>query len=116
MELLVVLLLIALLASIVTPVVTRSIQRAKESTLKEDLFIIRRAIDDYYADKAKYPSDLAILVEDKYIRSVPIDPFTDNNDTWELVFSNNAGNETGIIDIHSGSMEKSNEGTDVKQW
>jgi general secretion pathway protein G len=115
-ELLVVLLLVALLASIVTPVVTNAIDRAKESTLKEDLFVMRKAIDDYYADNGKYPTDLEVLVEMRYIRSVPEDPVTESKDTWQLTHVDSPDGEMGIMDIHSGSDKVATDGTKFNQW
>ena len=110
-ELLVVLLLVSLLASLVTPVVTKSITRAKESTLKEDLLLIRKTIDDYYADTNKYPPSLETLVEKKYIRKMPLDPITDSTTTWELIQEGE-----GISDIKSGSTETAMDGTQYNEW
>lgn len=116
-ELLVVLLLVALLASIVTPVVTNTISRAKESALKENLFVMRKAIDDYYADKGRYPTDLAVLVEMRYIRFVPEDPVTESKDTWQLTTNSDAQEgDAGIMDIHSGSDKIATDGTKFSQW
>ena len=116
MELLVVLLLIALLASIVTPVVTKSIKRAEESTLKEDLFILRKAIDDYYADNGAYPEDLNLLVEKHYIRAIPKDPITDSQDAWIFKRVESEEGASGIIDVHSGSQALSLEGAPYNEW
>ena len=116
MELLVVLLLIALLASIVTPVVTKSITRAKESTLKENLFILRKAIDDYYADNGKYPEDLNILKEERYIRNIPKDPITEREETWEFKYSESEEGNRGVIDVHSGSPSLSRDGSLYNEW
>ncbi len=100
-EILIVLLLISILASIVTPSVTKSIARAKDATLKQDLFIMRKAIDEYYADMGGYPPSLEVLVEKRYIRSIPKDPITESKTSWEFVTSDN-----GIIDIKSGAKGK----------
>lgn len=110
-EILVVLVLVALLASIATPIVSSSILRARESTLKENLFVMRKAIDGYYADNRTYPQSLQLLVEKRYIRAVPVDPVTDSVETWELVFA-----EEGIIDIHSGSSNTASDGTKYNEW
>ena len=116
-ELLLVLMLIALLASLVTPVVTGSVQRAKDATLKENLFILRKAIDDYYADAGGYPTDAELLVQKRYIRKIPVDPLTGRNDTWVWVKSEaEKGNEVGIIDVKSGSEEKANDGSPYRDW
>jgi len=115
MELLVVLVLIALLASVVTPVVTNSIDRAKESTLKENLFVMRKAIDDYYADRAQYPDSLQTLVEEKYLRKVPNDPITESKQ-WKLVQAQGDSGQGGIIDVHSTADQQSSEGTPYNEW
>lgn len=118
MELMVVLVLLALLAGIVTPIVAGSIHRAKEAALKEDLFVMRKAIDDYYADNGHYPPRLALLVEKRYIRSLPADPITDRKDSWILVRTEEPGpdGERGITDLRSGSDKKSNAGTPYRSW
>jgi len=115
-ELLVVLLLISILASIVTPIVTKSIDRAKESTLKENLLVMRKALDDYYADKGTYPTELSALAEDKYIRKIPIDPITEQSDTWQTELSDSEEGESGIIDIHSGAQGTSIDGSAYSDW
>lgn len=116
-ELLLALLLVALLASLVTPVVTGSVQRARESTLKEDLYALRKAIDDYYADSGSYPPDLESLVTKRYLRRVPIDPMTESRDTWKFTLADGENDKAnGIVDVHSGSDEKSNDGTYYKEW
>src|ERR1051325_1274278 len=86
-ELMIVMVLIVTLASIGLTVYGNSITRAKEATLKEDLFRMRDAIDQYYADRNKYPASLETLGEEKYLRSVPVDPFTNSAETWETTMS-----------------------------
>lgn len=115
MELLVVLLLIALLASIVTPMVTKSIIRAKESTLKENLFVMRKAIDDYYADNARYPEHIDELVEQRYLRFIPLDPVTDQLQ-WHFIYEDSEERGPGIIDIHSESTEQASDGSNYNDW
>jgi general secretion pathway protein G len=121
-ELLLVLALIALLASIAVPVVTGSVLRAKESTLKESLYTLRKAIDDYYADTNSYPSDLETLAQKRYIRKLPKDPITDQRDSWILVRAEDdkgqgqGQGQGGIIDVHSGSEINSSDGTPYKEW
>ncbi|HLQ26622.1 MAG TPA: prepilin-type N-terminal cleavage/methylation domain-containing protein [Acidiferrobacterales bacterium] len=115
-ELLVVLTLIAILASLVAPVVSSSIVRAKEATLKENLFILRKAIDDYYADQGDYPTSLQQLVEKRYIRKPPVDPLTDRSDSWVEVHAEDDGKQGGVIDVRSGSEEKSGDGVAYRDW
>lgn len=81
MELLVVMAIIAILLTIVSPRYFNSVDRAKETVLKQNLVILRDAIDKYFVDKGKYPADLHQLVEDRYIRVVPVDPITED-DVW----------------------------------
>ena len=119
-ELLVVMSIIVTLAAIGFAVYGNSIRRAKEATLKEDLFRMRDAIDQYYADKNKYPPTLDALVEARYLRSVPVDPFTRSADTWQTIPAEpdpaNPSVEPGIYDVRSGSDETSTDGTKYSDW
>jgi len=113
-ELLLVLFVVALLASLAAPVVTGSIQRARESTLKEDLHVMRKAIDDYYADTGRYPESLNQLVEKRYLRKLPADPVTGQGNTWIEVKSGEK--ITGVVDVRSGSDEKASDGSPFREW
>jgi general secretion pathway protein G len=113
-ELLLVLFVVALLASLVAPVVTKSVEQAKEATLKEDLQVMRKAIDDFYADTGRYPEALAQLAEKRYIRKLPIDPMTERADSWIEVRHEGPGG--GIIDVRSGAEGKSAEGVAYRDW
>jgi len=117
-ELLLVLLLVAMLASLVAPVVTGGIQRAREATLKTDLYALRKALDDYNADTGAYPAELEELVKKRYLRRIPPDPVTEKRDTWVLVRSEDdkAGKNSGILDIRSGSSERASDGSYFKDW
>jgi general secretion pathway protein G len=84
-ELLIVMTIIGILASIAAPNYQRSVIKAREAVLMEDLYQMRRAIDAYFADHVKYPDTLDALVEAKYLREIPRDPFTNLPDSWELV-------------------------------
>ena len=127
LELLVVMTIIGILAAIAVPALRDSPQRAREATLKEDLFTMRSVIDQYHGDKGSYPADLATLVSAGYIRKIPIDPMTKSAESWVLVMeepstdadsgaSAEPGSTPGIIDIHSGSTGKSLDGTLYKDW
>src|SRR6186997_3237330 len=85
MEMMIVMVLIVILAGIGLTMYGNSVTRAKEAVLKEDLYRMRDAIDQYYADKNKYPASLEQLVEDKYLRGVPTDPFTQSTSSWQTV-------------------------------
>jgi len=119
-ELMVVMALIVILASIALVQYGHSVTRAKEATLKEDLFRMRDAIDQYYADKNKYPPSLDALVQDKYMRTVPVDPFTNAADTWQTTMAEpepgNPSAEAGVYDVKSGSDGMALDGTRYADW
>lgn len=114
-ELLVVMAIIGTLLSIAVPRYFRSLQHARETVLKQDLAILREAIDKYYADLNLYPETLPALVEKRYIRAMPVDPFTKLIDTWTLVPSDDP-DHAGIRDIHSGAADVASDGTPVASW
>jgi general secretion pathway protein G len=120
MELMIVMGLIVVLAGIGLSVYGNSVTRAREATLKEDLFRMRDAIDQYYADKSTYPPTLDALVTEKYLRAVPVDPFTNAADTWQTTLSdpdpNNPASETGVFDVKSGSDRTGLDGTAYAEW
>ena len=119
-ELLIVMVLIVLLASVSLAVYGNSVQRGREAALKEDLFQMRKAIDEYYADKGKYPSDLQTLVSEKYLRSIPPDPFTNSAESWQQIPSEpdaaNPAAEPGISDVKSGSDQTGFDGKPYSEW
>ena len=120
MEMMIVMVLIVILAGIGLSVYGNSVQRAKEATLKEDLFRMRDAIDQYYADKNKYPNSLEDLVSEKYLRSVPVDPFTTTADSWQTTMSEPDPSQptldTGISNVKSGSDQTGLDGTRYADW
>lgn len=119
-ELLIVMSIIGILASIAVPSYQRSLIKAREAVLMEDLYQMRRAIDGYFADHIRYPDSLEELVERKYLRSVPRDPFTKSRETWELVepSPNLEGEitEGGVEDVRSGSDLVGLNGTPYREW
>lgn len=119
-ELMVVVALVAVLAGMGVVQYRNSVIRAKEAVLKEDLFRMRDAIDQYYADKAKYPVGLDTLVSEGYLRSVPKDPFTQSADSWQLIQSepdlSDTTAEIGIFDVKSGSPQTAIDGTKYAEW
>jgi general secretion pathway protein G len=120
MELMIVMTLIVTLAGVGLSMYGNSVQRAKEATLKEDLFRMRDAIDQYYADKNKYPATLDALVSDKYLRAIPVDPFTSSAETWQTTMSEleagTVATEPGIYDVKSGSELSGMDGTPYANW
>ena len=119
-ELLVVIALISILASMAVVQHRNTIQRTQEATLKTNLFRMRDAIDQYYADKGKYPSSLDALVSDQYLRKIPEDPFTKSADTWQTVPAEpdpgNPSAEPGIYDVKSGAPGQALDGTNFTDW
>jgi len=119
-ELLVVLALISILATMGMAQYRTGIVHAREAVLKTDLFDLRDAIDQYYADKGQYPGTLDALVTDGYIRKIPVDPFTNAADTWQSVPSepdpNNPTATPGIYDVKSGSELSSIDGSRYSEW
>jgi general secretion pathway protein G len=119
-ELMIVMTLIVILAGIGLAVHTNSQIRAREAVLKEDLFRMRDAIDQYYADKNAYPPALEDLVSQKYLRAIPMDPFTNSASTWQTVMSEidpaNPSATPGVFDVKSGSDGTALDGTRYADW
>jgi general secretion pathway protein G len=119
-ELLIVVSLIVVLAGMGLATYTTSIRRSKEAVLHEDLFRMRDAIDQYYADKGHYPADLPALVTDGYMRTVPKDPVTLSTDSWQLVMSEvdaaNPNASPGVYDVKSGAQGAGLDGTNYSDW
>jgi general secretion pathway protein G len=119
-EMMIVMSIIVILVGLAVPFYQKSIVRAKETVLHNNLTAMRNTIDEYTYDKQKAPQNLQDLVTDGYLRSVPKDPITGSSDTWKIVMED-AGqavnaNEPGIFDVHSGSPLKSLEGTAYSDW
>jgi len=118
-ELLVVISMISILAAMGIAQYRNSVRRAEEATLKTDLFHMRDAIDQYYADKGKYPSTLDALVSDGYLRKLPVDPITHTSD-WTTVPAEpdpaNPSAEPGVYDVKSGATGNSIDGTPYSEW
>lgn len=119
-ELLVVLSLIMILASLAMNQYKLSIRRAEEAALKSNLFRMRDAIDQYFADKGQYPSSLQALVSDGYLRAVPMDTITRSTDTWTIVPAESDPSrpttDPGIYDVKSGSDAVAIDGTRYADW
>lgn len=114
-ELLVAMTIIALLLSIVTPRFFHSVGKAEETVLKQDLALMREALDKYHADNGAYPDALADLISKKYLRKIPDDPITQSSATWILIPP--TGTEKGaIFDIKSGAPGKGSDGSAYADW
>ena len=111
-ELLVVMAIIAVLMSVAVPKYFQQTARAREVVLKHNLNVLRISLDDYLRDTGKYPESLNDLVEQNYLRQLPLDPVTDKRDGWVV----KEDEEGRIIDVHSGSPLKSSEGSEYAQW
>jgi general secretion pathway protein G len=121
-ELIIVLAIIGILLGLGIPQYQTAAKRAREAVLKENLFILRKLINQYHLDKGKYPPSLQSLVEEGYLRSIPIDPITRSRETWvevreelteELI---QAGLQPGVVDVFSGSEEIGLDGTPYNTW
>jgi general secretion pathway protein G len=119
-ELIVVTALIIVLSTVAMVSYQNSVTRAREAVLKEDLFRLRDAIDQYYADKNKWPQSLQDLVSDGYVREIPTDPMTDSADSWQTVPAEadpaNPSAEPGVFDVKSGSERTALDGTPYTDW
>jgi general secretion pathway protein G len=119
-ELLIVVSLIVVLATMGIATYRNSVQRGREAVLKEDLFRMRDAIDQHYADKSKYPTSLEDLVSAGYLRSVPVDPITQSATTWQTVEAEpdptKPTAEPGIYNVKSGAEGQSLDGSNFSDW
>jgi general secretion pathway protein G len=119
-ELMVVMLIIGVLAAIAIPSFISSIKNAKEAVLKEDLHVLRNAIDSYTMDKSKAPQSLDDLVQSGYLKTIPKDPMTHSSETWVTSTDDTLQSidqtDPGVNDVHSGSEEVSSDGQPYSTW
>jgi len=119
-ELMVVLTVLLILATMSVPIFQNAIKHAREAVLKDDLYTLRKLIDEFTIDKQKAPESLDDLVEAGYLRALPADPFTGSNQTWrtdvEDVPTGGGQAASGIVDVHSGSDETALDGTQYSSW
>jgi general secretion pathway protein G len=122
-ELMVVMAIISVLLAIALPIYQKSIIRAKESVLRNNLFTLRTMIDEYTIDKQKAPASLDELVSEGYLRQIPQDPMTGTNDTWKVIMEDTpVGGSTsspGVFDVCSGSDKTALDGStysDCSHW
>ena len=119
-ELIIVMAIISILVAIAVPTYQKSLVRTKESLLKNNLFTLRTVIDEYTFDKQKAPQSLNDLVDQGYLRGVPVDPITGSNQTWRVIMEDAITSvdqtQPGIYDVRSGSDAKSLEGTAYAEW
>jgi general secretion pathway protein G len=120
MELMIVMMIIGILMLIAVPRFTGAINTAREAVLKEDLNVMREAIDSYTVDKQKAPQSLDDLIADGYLKTIPQDPFTYVKDSWvtETGDALHSLDQTdpGIDNIHSGSQDLGSDGQPYSNW
>ncbi len=120
MELIIVMSIISILAALAVPRFTAAIKSAHEAVLREDLRVMRTAIDSYTMDKQKAPQSLDDLIQDGYLRSIPEDPITHSKDTWvpdtSDAYSSVDQTEPGITDVHSGAQETGSDNRPYAEW
>lgn len=120
-ELMIVMAIIAVLVVVAVPSYIAAMRAAREAALKEDLHVLRNAIDSFTADKQKAPQALDDLVQEGYLRSIPVDPMTQSKDTWvteksDTLTSVDQTDSGGIDDVHSGSQEQGSNGQPYNTW
>ncbi len=119
-EMIIVIAIISILVSVAVPIYRTHILRANEAVLKEDLYTLRNAIDQYTQDKAKAPQSLDDLVSAGYLHALPKDPFTNSNTSWQVVqedvLQSIEQTQPGISDVHSGSNLTGSDGTAYSSW
>lgn len=131
LELIIVIAVVGILATIAMPALKQVPIRANEAVLKTNLHTIRDVIDQHYGDKGKYPPSLEALVESGYLKKVPMDPITKRNDTWVLIYEDDAAetdigrqvnvetpddNGPGVVDVRSGAPGNSLDGSPYSEW
>jgi len=121
-ELMVVMTIVALLIAVAVPRYFHSVDKARESTLKHDLNVMREAIDKFYGDHERYPASLEELVSQHYLRAVPPDPITGSRETWVLIAPEvnvngvEANSPNAVYDIRSGAPGNGRDGTAYADW
>ncbi len=119
-ELMIVMAIVGVLAVVAIPSYVGAVRQAREAVLKEDLHVMRAAIDSYTADKQKAPQSLDDLVNEGYLKKIPVDPMTRAADTWQTTTSDALHSvdqtDPGIDDVHSGSQEQGSDGQPYSEW
>lgn len=119
-ELMIVMAIIGVLAVVAIPSYVGAVKQAREAVLKEDLHVMRSAIDSFTADKQKAPQSLEELVTEGYLRSIPVDPMTRAADSWQTATSDALHSldqtDPGIDDVHSSSQEQGSDGQPYSAW
>jgi general secretion pathway protein G len=119
LELMIVVAIVGILVTLAIPTFQQSTMKAKEAALKQNLFTMRAVLDQYYADRGDYPESLEALVEEKYLRAIPMDPFTKSATTWDEIYEEQEEGDdspVGVYDVKSGSDGSALDGTSYKDW
>ncbi|MCY1402280.1 Type II secretion system protein G precursor [compost metagenome] len=114
-ELLVVMAIIATLMTIAVPRYFSSLEVSRETTLRQSLSVIREALDHYYGDTGRYPDSIEDMVNQRYLRSLPLDPITERTDLWVLVPPPD-GVGGGVADVKSGATGRARDGSQFAEW
>jgi general secretion pathway protein G len=118
-ELMVVIMIILILVGMAAQRYEKSVQRAREATLKQDLMVMRQSIDNYTLDKQAAPQSLEDLVQSGYLRQIPVDPITQAKDwvpQFDSVVLSPDQSSTGMVDVHSNAATPSSNGTPYGEW
>lgn len=119
-ELMVVMAIVLVILSVAVPLYNKSVIRARETVLHQNLATMRAVIDEYTYDKQKAPQNLEDIVREGYLRQVPMDPMVGNNTGWKIIMEEAAASvsqaEPGIFDVRSSSEKISLEGTKYSEW
>jgi general secretion pathway protein G len=119
LEVIIVLTVLAIIVSIAIPAYQAVILRSRESVLKQNLYQVRHQIEQFAADRGRYPESLQELVEKGYLREIPLDPISNSRETWETVQEDQpltGEGPGGVKDVKSGAEGTSSEGTPYKEW
>ena len=114
-ELMVVMVIVAMLLALAAPRYFGSLQKSKETALRQTLSVTRDALDKFYSDKGKYPDSLDVLVSTRYLRSMPIDPLLDSASNWLVVAPDDPA-KGAVSDIHSSAEGLGRDGTVIREW
>lgn len=118
-EMLIVTMLVVTMAGLATIGYGTAVTRSREAVLKEDLFRMRDAIDQYFADRSEYPGSLDMLVSERYLRTIPDDPFTGSSITWQTIMADYDPNNPlsqGVYDVRSGAEGLAIDGSPYAEW
>ena len=114
-ELIVVMAIVALLVAIAGPRYFASLQKSKETMLRQTLAVTRDALDKFYGDTGKYPDTLEVLISKRYLRSMPVDPITESSLTWTFLPPEDP-EKGGLYDLHSGAEGSGHDGKLYREW